>query len=212
MNRAVLASPRRAAQTPVMRVLRSSAVLVALLTALPAALGVAGSVAAQAGVGIDPGEISGLPPITPGESVTVAVQVRNPGTESASYELIAQPLGDTAELPPDPAWFTFEPATVELDGGEQAEIQVEVTPGSDAEAGNYLALLTAQLVLPEAEGSGARVGAAVATKFLFTVAESPDSGGVPTWVFVLGGGVLAFGALLFLVRRSGLRLRVERPT
>jgi hypothetical protein len=175
-----------------------------------AVVGGGGLVHAQAGVGIDPGEISGLPPVTPGESVTVAVQVRNPGTEAASYEMIVQPLADVPELPPDPEWFAFEPATVDLDGGEQAEIQVELTPADGVDAGNYLALLTAQLVLPEAEGSGARVGAAVATKFLFTVAETPDSGGVPTWVFLAGGGVLVAGLAVFAVKKSGVRLKVER--
>jgi hypothetical protein len=186
--------------------------LVAAVVAVVAALGGGGLAHAQAGVGIDPGEISGLPPITPGESVTVAVQVRNPGTEAANYEMIVQPLADVPELPPEAEWFTFSPATVELDGGEQAEIQVELTPSDDTDAGNYLALLTAQLVLPEAEGSGARVGAAVATKFLFTVAETPDSGGVPTWVFLAGGGVLIAGLAAFAVKKSGVRLKVERTT
>jgi hypothetical protein len=184
-----------------------------VLTALAAAtLGGGGLVHAQAGVGIDPGEISGLPPVEPGDSVTVAVQVRNPGTEAASYEMVVQPLADVPELPPDPEWFTFEPATVELDGGEQAEIQVTLTPADGAEAGNYLALLTAQLVLPEAEGAGARVGAAVATKFLFTVAETPESGGVPTWAFLAGGGVIVAGLAVFAVKKSGIRLKVERST
>jgi hypothetical protein len=69
---------------------------------------------AGAGVGIDPGEIKGLPPIEAGAPTTIAVTVRNPGTESASYQMLAQPLNGVAELPIDPTWFSFEPATFDL--------------------------------------------------------------------------------------------------
>jgi hypothetical protein len=168
---------------------------------------------AQAGVGIDPGEITGLPPVEADTPTTVAVTVRNPGTESAAYQMLAQPLSGEAELPIDPTWFGFEPATFDIAGGEAQEIQVTFTVPEGTDAGDYLALVTAQLVLGEPETSGAQVGAAVATKLYFTVPPAPESSssGIPIGV-VIGGVavvvVLVGGFLLY--RRSGIRLSVTR--
>ena len=170
---------------------------------------------ADAGVGIDPGKIEGLPPLIAGESVTLAVQVRNPGTDAASYQMIGQVMSGVDELAVDPAWFTFEPATLQLDGGAAAEVRVTVRPAPGAGVGDYLALLTAQLVLPEANGAGAQIGAAVATKLLFSVAAAPGgpaaggqsvaavAGGVAIAIAVLGGAV-------FFIRRSKIRISVSR--
>jgi hypothetical protein len=167
---------------------------------------------AQAGVGIDPGEIKGLPPIEADAPTTVAVTVRNPGTESASYQMLAQPLNGVAELPIDPTWFSFEPATFDLDGGEAQEVQATFTVPEGTDAGDYLALVTVQLVLGEPETSGAQVGAAVATKLYFTVPPPPASSSDFPAALVIGGValvvVLVGGFLLY--RRSGIRLSITR--
>ncbi|MFZ4810714.1 MAG: hypothetical protein ACOYL9_05160 [Ilumatobacteraceae bacterium] len=187
--------------------LRSVVVAVLLgISALPS------TALAQAGVGIDPGKINGLPPIETDAPTSVAVTVRNPGSGSASFQMLAQPLNGEPELPIDPTWFSFEPATFDLDGGEAQEIQVTFTVPDGTNAGDYLALVTAQLILGEPETSGAQVGAAVATKLYFTVPPPPASssdfptplaiGGVAL-VVVLGGGFL-------LYRRSGIRLSITR--
>ena len=177
-----------------------------LLVALPTA------VFAQAGVGIDPGEIDGLPPIEADTPTIVAVIVRNPGTESAAYQMLAQPLNGEPQLPIDPAWFGFEPATFDLDGGAAQEIQVTLTVPADADAGDYLALVTAQLVLGEPETSGAQVGAAVATKLYFTVPSAPESSssGIPIGIVigVIAAAVLVVGIVVW--RRSGIKLSVSR--
>lgn len=174
-----------------------------------------GTAHGDAGVGIDPGEISGLPPVEPGEPVTVAVQVRNPGTSGADYEMIAQPLSGTPELPVGEGWVTFAPATFSLAGGEVQEVQATLVVPDDAGPGDYLALLTAQLVVGENAAGGAAVGAAVATKFLFTVpaglGDDAGSGGVPLWLPIVGFGVLILGGGFWLFKRSGIRLKVERP-
>jgi hypothetical protein len=170
------------------------------------------TVLAQAGVGIDPGEITGLPPIETDTPTTIAVTVRNPGTESAAYQMLAQPLNGEPELPIDPVWFGFEPATFDLDGGEAQEIQVTFTVPDDTDAGAYLALVTAQLVLGEPETSGAQVGAAVATKLYFTVtppAESSSSG-IPVGVIIGGAAAVVLIGGFLLWRRSGIKLSVTR--
>ena len=127
--------------------------------------------------------------------------------------MLAVPFNGEAELPIDPTWFSFEPATFDIAGGEAQEIQVTFTVPEGTDAGDYLALVTAQLVLGEPETSGAQVGAAVATKLYFTVPPPPESSssGFPT-ALVIGGVavlvVLVGGFLLY--RRSGIRLSVTR--
>ena len=171
------------------------------------------TVLAQAGVGIDPGEITGLPPIETDTATTIAVTVRNPGTASASYQMLAQPLNGEPELPIDPVWFGFEPATFGLDGGEAQEIQVTFTVPDDTDAGAYLALVTAQLVLGEPETSGAQVGAAVATKLYFTVTPPAESSsGIPTGLAVAVAIIATCAVGFVLYRRSGVRLSVTRSS
>ncbi len=85
-----------------------------------------------------------------------------------------------------------------------------VPEGTDA--GDYLALVTAQLILGEPETSGAQVGAAVATKLYFTVPPPPVSTSRFPTAIVIGSValvvVLVSGFLLY--RRSGIRLRITR--
>ena len=191
---------------------RRSVIRSVVVAGLLAAGALPSTVIAQAGVGIDPGEIAGLAPIEADTATTVAVTVRNPGTASASYQMLAQPLSGEEELPPDPAWFGFEPATFDIDGGAAQEVQVTFAVPDGTAAGDYLALVTAQLVLGEPETSGAQVGAAVATKLYFTVppAAESSSSGLPPGV-VIGVAVAALlGAGFLLVRRSGIRLNVTR--
>jgi len=187
--------------------IRAAATAAAVMTivALPSA------VFAQVGVGIDPGEIAGLPPVEADTPITVAVTVRNPGTESAIYQMLAQPLAGEAELPINPTWFTFEPATFDLDGGAAQEIKVSFMVPEGAESGDYLALVTAQLVFGEPETSGAQVGAAVATKVYFTVPPVPESSasGSPIGAIIVVGVLMLIGGFL-LWRRSGIRLSVTR--
>lgn len=173
------------------------------------------TVHADAGVGIDPGKIEGLPALTPGESVTLAVQVRNPGSDAASYQMVGQAMAGVDQLPVDPAWFVFEPTTLQIDGGAAAEVRVTVTPSLGTEVGDYLALLTAQLVLPEANGAGAQIGAAVATKLLFSVAAAPATASGAGLSGVAVAGAVAVGLALvcvvvLFVRRSKIRISISR--
>ena len=165
---------------------------------------------ADAGVGIDPGEITGLSPVAVDTETTVAVVVRNPGSESASYRMLAQPLNGEPQLPIEPTWFTFEPANFDIAGGAAQEVQVAFSVPEGTAAGDYLALVTAQLVLGEPETSGAQVGAAVATKLFITVPElAESSSGSPVWP-VVGGIAAAIAIAVVVWRKSGIKLSVSR--
>jgi hypothetical protein len=116
-----------------------------------------------------------------------------------------------ARLPIDPTWFSFEPATFDLDGGGAQEVQVSFTVPEGTDAGDYLALVTAQLTLGEPETSGAQVGAAVATKLYFTVATPPESSsGFPTPLAIGSAALVVLGGGFLLYRRSGIRLSITR--
>jgi uncharacterized membrane protein len=184
----------------------AAVLLVGLGTALPHA-------AASAGVGIDPGDIHLNNKLSGGQATTVGVQVRNPGDSEAKFHLLAQPLNGVPQKQVDPKWFTFAPADVTLKGGDKQPITVTLTVPKGTAAGDYLALLTAQLVLPTATGAGAQVGAAVATKLYFTVLPTASSSSsVPVGLAIGGGVVVVLIGGFLLLRRSGVRLRVERST
>jgi hypothetical protein len=200
--------------------------LLLLVLAVSAVAAVPAAAAADAGVGIDPGEISGLPPLGSGESTTVTVSVRNPGTSEASYRLLAQPLQGVPELPVEDAWFTFEPSELTLGPGEAQEVTVTLTLPDEVTAGDHLALLTAQLVTEGSGQGGAQVAAAVATKFFFTVSAptevagvtalpegGDDGGGVPSAVVIVGavvGAVAVVGGGILLAGKAGLSVSVTR--
>jgi len=174
--------------------------------------GVPSPAVADSGVGIDPGEITGLPPIEVDSATTVAVVVRNPGIEAAAYQMLAQPLVGEPELLIDPAWFTFSPSTFDIKGGAAQEVRVTFTVPGGTAAGDYLALVTAQLVIGEPETFGAQVGAAVAAKLYFTLPKASESSpsGVPIWL-VIGAIVAAIILAVTLCwRKLGIRLSFSR--
>jgi hypothetical protein len=203
-----------------------SRTLLSFVLGVLAVVAVPAAASADAGVGIDPGEIAGLPPVAPGESVTVTVSVRNPGTSEASYRMLAQPLEGVPELPVEGGWFAFEPAELTLGPGAAQEVTVTLTLPEEVTAGDHLALLTAQLVTGDPEVGGAQVAAAVATKFFFSVSAPTEvagavavpvttdggDGGVSTGVVVGGvvGVVAVVGGGLLLLRRAGVSVSVTR--
>ena len=103
---------------------------VALLGAAPAH--------ASTGVSIDVGKIEISEQLSPGgEYHLPTFGVRNPGTETASYEIVVSYL-DEPTLRPPAGWFRFDPATLTLAAGESRPVSIvlDVPPG--AEPGDYL--------------------------------------------------------------------------
>jgi hypothetical protein len=134
-------------------------VLVLAVAAAPAA--------ADRGVSLDLGRIEIEQRLTPGGSYRLPVfGVRNPGTEITSYRMGASAVeSEDAEAPPE-SWFEFEPRQLTLKPGETRPVQARLVLPTDADPGDYVALVGAQIVT---EGSGAQVGAAAAARTTFTV-------------------------------------------
>jgi hypothetical protein len=132
-------------------------------------LAVAAPVSAQAsrGVAIDLGRIEIQQKLTPGGSYRMPLMgVRNPGTETTSYELQASPLVLEGREAPPKAWFHFSPARLTLKANETRAVKVRIDLPTGAHPGDYVALVGPQIV---SKGGGAQVGAAAASRVTFTV-------------------------------------------
>jgi hypothetical protein len=195
--------------------LRSASILLALGAAL---LVGAAPVAAGKAVSIDVGSIAVREQLVPGgEYKLPTFGVRNPGTESTSYLLTVSYVDGQEALRPPAEWFSFNPATLTLGVGESRPIETTLEIPTDAEPGDYAALIGPQIA---ADGSGAQVGAGAAARLTFTIqpssaldawlrallrflAENP-------WVWIGALLVLALVALRFLRRRFQFSVR-RRP-
>lgn len=147
--------------------MRGLLLLGALGAVVCAAAAAAPPARATSGVAIDLGRIEIAQALTPGGSYRLpTIGVRNPGTEVTHYRLRAGPVESGDAKAPPQGWFTFEPAQLTLEPGETRAVRARITlpPGSDP--GDYIALVGAEIV---ADGGGARVGAAAATRLTFTV-------------------------------------------
>lgn len=123
------------------------------------------AVAATRGVAIDIGAIDIAEPLVGGGIYSLPpIVVRNPGTEAASYRMGSAPAADRPA--PDPAWFTFEPEAFDLAPGGRQTVNISLRLPEDPRPDAYEGLITAQLI---GDDSGARVGAAAATRLTLAV-------------------------------------------
>ena len=95
------------------------------------------------------------------------LRVRNPGTIATDYRMIVQPIAGSGA--PDPDWVSFSPVTFSLDPYERQPVEVTLDLPAVVTGGDYEVLISAQIV---ADGEGARVGAAAASRLAFTVAQA----------------------------------------
>jgi hypothetical protein len=144
---------------------------VALLLGLGAALLVsAAPVSAGKAVSIDVGSIAVRELLVPGGEYRLPTfGVRNPGTERTSYVIAVSYVDGQTALRPPAAWFTFSPATFDLEVGSSQAIDARLTIPTDAEPGDYAALVGPQIV---GATPGASVGAGAAARLSFTVQPS----------------------------------------
>ena len=148
--------------------MRTSIAASALLGA--ALLVSAAPVQAGKAVSIDVGTIAVREQLVPGGEYRLPTfGVRNPGTESTSYEISVSYVDGQQALRPPLAWFSFDPASLTLGVGESRPVSTRLVIPSDAEPGDYAALVGPQIV---SEGNGAQVGAGAAARVTFTVQPS----------------------------------------
>ena len=176
----------------------------ALAIAGVALMGATPAVAGTTGVSIDVGSIAVSEPLAPGGDYRLPTfGVRNPGTETTDYRLVVTYVDGQAAAAPPEAWFSFDPGELSLAPDASRPVVTTVVVPTDAEPGNYEALIGPQIV---SGGSGAQVGAAAAVRLSFTVGESS---GIDAWLRMLGRflaenpwilAAIGLGVLLLLLR------------
>jgi hypothetical protein len=169
---------------------------------------------ASVGVGIQAGPVRLQGVAHPGESYALPpVYVANTGNQAESIRVQAEQLFREPVLAVPASWVQAGPG-VQLQPGQGARIPVELVVPDGAKPGAYLgylvALGSAGIVVGQANFS-----AAAATRLEFSVKPGPAPGmslSLPPWTWWAMGGLLLLAAAVFGVRRSGLRIRVERKT
>jgi len=183
------------------------AVLAGALVAVPQA--------AQASVGVgiqaDPVRLSGV--AHPGQTVALpSVSVVNAGTQRESIRVVVKPYPRGGGRPVPPSWVRPGGPSVQLAPRHAIRISLDLVVPADAKPGAYLSDIEA-IVSGQASASGANLGAGAATLLEFRVAPDPAPGFwwsvfIQTlWALLI---VILLVAVVFAVRRSGLRVRVER--
>jgi hypothetical protein len=195
--------------------MRLRGLLSTLAPALLAGAVVAIPQAAQAsvGVGIQAGPVKLHGVARPGQSLALpGVSVVNTGSRRESIRITVQRDPRGGGLPVPPSWVRPGVAAVPLAPHHAVRISLHLTVPAGARPGAYLSdvVATASGSLPAGH---ANLGAAAATLLEFRVTADPAPGfwwSVFTqtlWALLI---VLGLGAVVLVVRRSGVRVRVER--
>ena len=193
---------------------------IAVLLGLGAALLVsAAPVFAGKAVSIYVGTIAVREVLVPGGEYRLPTfGVRNPGTESTAYVISVSYIDGQAKLRPPASWFTFTPSSFSLEIGASRPVEARLTIPSDAEPGDYEALIGPQIV---SDGTGASVGAGAAARLSFTVEPSSALDAflrqlfrflaANPWVLVVGGLALFLVVVWFLRRRFSFSIARRTP-
>jgi hypothetical protein len=175
-------------------------------------LAVPATAQASVGVGIQAGPVRLAGAAHPGGSYALPdVLVVNTGTnpESVSLSIHRVSAGSGRTVPP--AWV-HPSGAVTLDARQSARVPLQLIVPPTARPGQYFSDVLVKAGPPDSAG-GATFDAGAATQLAFTVAPGPVSSpwfSVPIWVLPGIGVVLLIGVTAGLMRRLGVRVRIER--
>jgi len=185
------------------------AVLAGALVAVPQAA------QASVGVGIQAGPVRLSGVAHPGESVALpAVSVVNAGTHHEAILLSIQRVSKGSARPVPASWIKIGAPVVQLGPKHATRVSLQLVVPAGAKAGAYLSDIVATGSSAGQPSAGrASLGAAAATLLEFRVAPSAAPGfwwSVFTqtlWALLI---LIALAAAVLVVRRSGIRVRMER--
>ncbi len=168
---------------------------------------------ASVGVGVQAGPVRMDGLAHPGGHYALTpVYVVNTGTETESVSISVERISPGTGRTVPPGWISASSAPVRLSHAQSARIPLELTVPRAAAAGRYFSDVVAKGSASVSAG-GARLGVAAATDLEFTITPGTASGGwfsAPGWVLPYVLGVLVLGVAAVAIRRSGLRIRIER--
>jgi len=185
------------------------AVLAGALVAVPQAA------QASIGVGIQAGAVQLSGAAHPGESVALpGVAVVNSGTHPESIRLSVQRLSKGPGRVVPVSWIKFGTPVVQLEPKHAVRVPVELVVPAGAKPGAYLSDIVATgSSAGQAPAGHASLGAGATTLLVFRVTPGVAPGfwsSVFTqtlWALLI---LIILVAVVLVVRRSGIRVRVER--
>jgi hypothetical protein len=146
-----------------------------------------------------------------GERYALPLDVVNTGTEAEAVGIRVERISQGSGRAVPPSWIQFAGPAVQIAPGKATRLSLELVVPGQAKPGKYLSDI---VVSGSAAGQAGteHLGVAAATKLEFSVSSAPAQGGssFPAWMWWAITGLLLLTVTVFGVRRSGLRIRVER--
>jgi hypothetical protein len=168
---------------------------------------------ASVGVGIQAGPVRLAGGAHPGGSYALpAVYVINTGSESESVTIRVERISPGVGRTVPPSWIGVSGQPVSLSGNQSARIPLQLTVPANARPGPYFSDVVVHGSAAISAGS-ANLAVAAATKLEFRVVPGVVSGswlGLPGWLLPAFAGLVVLAIVVVVVRRSGVRIRIER--
>jgi hypothetical protein len=184
----------------------------AIAASVLAVLAVPATAQASVGVGIQAGPVRLAGAAHAGGSYALpTVLVTNTGTSPESVSLSVDRVSAGSGRTVPPSWVHASGA-VTLGARQSARVPLELVVPPTARPGRYFSDVLVKAGAPNPAG-GATFDAGAATDLAFTVEPGPVSGpwfSVPVWVLPGIGLVLLIAGGAGLMRRLGVRVRIER--
>jgi hypothetical protein len=168
---------------------------------------------ASVGVGIQAGPVRLAGSAHPGGEYTLPpVFVVNTGTQPESVVIAIERISPGSGRTIPAAWISASSLPVRLVHDQSARIPLSLTVPTGAAPGRYFSDVVVKGAAPLSAGS-ANFGVAAATDLEFTVVPGAASTGasVPGWLLPYIAAVIVAAATAVVVRRTGVRVRIERP-
>jgi hypothetical protein len=146
-----------------------------------------------------------------GQRYALSLDVVNTGTDAEAVGMRVERISRGPGRAVPPSWIQFAGPALQIAPGKAARVSLELVVPGQARPGKYLSDI---VVSGSAAGQAGteHLGVAAATKLEFGVSSAPAQGGssFPVWMWWAITGLLLLAVTVFGVRRSGLRIRVER--
>jgi hypothetical protein len=166
---------------------------------------------ASVGVGVQASPVSLGSMAHRGQRYALPLDVVNTGTEAEAVSVRVERLTRGPGRTVPPSWIQFAGPAMQLAPGKAARVSLELVVPGGATPGEYLSDIVVSGAAAGQPGMG-NLGVAAATKLEFSVSSAPAQGApsFAVWMWWAITGLLLLTLAVFGVRRSGLRIRVER--
>jgi hypothetical protein len=170
--------------------------------------------AASVGVGIQAGPVflSGSSAHPGGSYALTPVYVVNTGTEQESIAVHVERISPGRGRTVPPSWIHASGPAVTLSHNQSARIPLELVVPTTARPGPYFSDIVAKGSQGIATGR-ANLDVAAATELKFTIMPGVVTSSwlrLPPWLLPAIALLLVCAVAIFIIRNSGLRVRVER--